>query len=134
MSDGVLQTKYNGPALYIHIPFCQAKCRYCGFYSEPIEQHDVKALVAALLWWRRTGRGAFGLFLLACMVALAAWGMRFLMPPALDAPDQGQIEAYSRFVERLAIIRTLVHFAGVAFAGAGGVALLRRVRPQPADL
>ena len=45
----MLQTKYNGPALYIHIPFCQAKCRYCGFYSEPIEQHDVKALVAALL-------------------------------------------------------------------------------------
>ncbi len=45
----MLQTKYKGSALYIHIPFCQAKCHYCGFYSEPIEQHDAKTLVAALL-------------------------------------------------------------------------------------
>lgn len=24
-------------SLYIHIPFCRAKCRYCGFYSTPYE-------------------------------------------------------------------------------------------------
>ena len=90
-------------------------------------------LVTALLWWRRTGRGAFGLLMLACMLALAAWGMRFLRPPVPDVSDPQEIEAYSRFVERLAVIMVLVHIAGVALAGAGGVALLRRARPQPAD-
>jgi oxygen-independent coproporphyrinogen-3 oxidase len=23
----------DDPGLYIHIPFCRSKCRYCGFYS-----------------------------------------------------------------------------------------------------
>jgi len=35
--------------LYVHVPFCQAKCRYCGFYSEPIGPHDPQRLVRALL-------------------------------------------------------------------------------------
>jgi oxygen-independent coproporphyrinogen-3 oxidase len=35
--------------LYIHVPFCTAKCRYCGFYSEPIGRHDTAALANALL-------------------------------------------------------------------------------------
>ncbi len=35
--------------LYIHVPFCDDKCRYCGFYSEPIDNHDPSPLVAALL-------------------------------------------------------------------------------------
>lgn len=36
-------------ALYAHIPFCTAKCRYCGFYSVPIAGQDVFGLVNALL-------------------------------------------------------------------------------------
>ena len=24
----------DSPGLYIHIPFCRTKCRYCAFYSE----------------------------------------------------------------------------------------------------
>lgn len=34
--------------LYVHVPFCQAKCRYCGFYSEPIDRHDPHRMVRAL--------------------------------------------------------------------------------------
>ncbi|MBN2210723.1 MAG: radical SAM family heme chaperone HemW [Sedimentisphaerales bacterium] len=37
------------PALYVHIPFCRAKCGYCGFYSEPLVGHDSERLLAALL-------------------------------------------------------------------------------------
>ncbi len=36
-------------ALYIHIPFCEKKCRYCGFYSEPIESHNTESLIDALI-------------------------------------------------------------------------------------
>jgi oxygen-independent coproporphyrinogen-3 oxidase len=35
--------------LYIHIPFCQAKCRYCGFYSEPLKNHNPGRLVSAII-------------------------------------------------------------------------------------
>jgi oxygen-independent coproporphyrinogen-3 oxidase len=35
--------------LYVHIPFCDAKCRYCGFYSEPIKDHDADRLVSAIV-------------------------------------------------------------------------------------
>ena len=36
-------------ALYIHVPFCERKCRYCGFYSEPIERYEAGPLVDALV-------------------------------------------------------------------------------------
>lgn len=35
--------------LYIHVPFCAAKCRYCSFYSVPVQGHDCAALVNALI-------------------------------------------------------------------------------------
>jgi oxygen-independent coproporphyrinogen-3 oxidase len=35
--------------LYVHIPFCRAKCRYCGFYSKPIENHDPGRLISAII-------------------------------------------------------------------------------------
>ncbi len=28
--------------LYFHVPFCRAKCAYCGFYSEPLSAHSVE--------------------------------------------------------------------------------------------
>ncbi len=36
-------------SVYFHIPFCTAKCDYCGFYSVPAEDHDPAALVDCLL-------------------------------------------------------------------------------------
>jgi len=36
-------------ALYIHIPFCTQKCRYCGFYSEPVSGHDPGRVVNAII-------------------------------------------------------------------------------------
>jgi oxygen-independent coproporphyrinogen-3 oxidase len=35
--------------LYVHIPFCRSKCRYCGFYSRPVENYDVGRLIAAII-------------------------------------------------------------------------------------
>ncbi|MCA1933748.1 MAG: radical SAM family heme chaperone HemW [Calditerrivibrio sp.] len=34
------------PSLYIHIPFCKNKCRYCGFYSETIENYTEQYISA----------------------------------------------------------------------------------------
>lgn len=45
-------------ALYVHIPFCEKKCRYCGFFSEPIELHNAESLVSALV--AEMGRYQFG--------------------------------------------------------------------------
>ena len=32
--------------IYIHIPFCNSKCAYCGFYSIPSQKHKVEFLEA----------------------------------------------------------------------------------------
>jgi coproporphyrinogen III oxidase-like Fe-S oxidoreductase len=39
----------NEPGLYVHIPFCDAKCKYCGFYSEPIHNYDPDRLISAVI-------------------------------------------------------------------------------------
>ena len=45
--------------LYVHIPFCEAKCRYCGFYSEPIKNHAPERLVSAIIAELSEKRGPF---------------------------------------------------------------------------
>lgn len=39
----------NSPGLYLHVPFCRTKCRYCGFYSRPIDQYNASAVVSAMI-------------------------------------------------------------------------------------
>lgn len=36
------------PGIYIHIPFCVSKCRYCAFLSGPVDGDTVKEYVRAL--------------------------------------------------------------------------------------
>ena len=35
--------------LYIHIPFCAAKCAYCDFYSGPLREFDAESYVTAAI-------------------------------------------------------------------------------------
>lgn len=35
--------------LYIHVPFCRSKCRYCAFYSEPVDDDRLYLWASALL-------------------------------------------------------------------------------------
>jgi len=47
--------------LYIHVPFCRGKCRYCSFVSRPFDMGQVEAYVASLLleirhWGRKLSR------------------------------------------------------------------------------
>ncbi|MDD5327977.1 MAG: radical SAM family heme chaperone HemW [Phycisphaerae bacterium] len=35
--------------LYVHIPFCRTKCRYCNFYSVPITEYDSAAVISAMI-------------------------------------------------------------------------------------
>jgi oxygen-independent coproporphyrinogen-3 oxidase len=38
-----------GTALYVHLPFCAAKCRYCDFFSVAEEGQDRSSTIAAIL-------------------------------------------------------------------------------------
>lgn len=35
--------------LYIHIPFCKGKCRYCNFYSVPVDEWDTKKFCDSMI-------------------------------------------------------------------------------------
>jgi len=38
-----------GPGLYVHIPFCKSRCRYCSFVSGRYDEQTASAYVEALL-------------------------------------------------------------------------------------
>ncbi len=47
--------------LYVHVPFCRGKCRYCSFVSRPLDMAEMEAYVAALplemrFWGRKLHR------------------------------------------------------------------------------
>ena len=39
----------EGTPLYVHLPFCAAKCHYCDFFSVPAEGQDRTAMIGAIL-------------------------------------------------------------------------------------
>lgn len=39
----------TGTPLYVHLPFCAAKCHYCDFFSVPDEGHDIDGMLDAIL-------------------------------------------------------------------------------------
>ncbi|MHC5089236.1 MAG: coproporphyrinogen-III oxidase family protein, partial [Planctomycetota bacterium] len=43
-----MKSASSNVGLYIHIPYCQQKCPYCAFYSEPISEHQPESLIDAL--------------------------------------------------------------------------------------
>ncbi len=48
--DELLSQPRQGPsAVYIHVPFCESHCLYCGFYSRPFRQTDSQIFTDALL-------------------------------------------------------------------------------------
>jgi len=50
MSDNYNSNSISESAgLYIHVPFCRTKCRYCNFYSEPVTKYDAGAVVNAMI-------------------------------------------------------------------------------------
>ena len=57
-----MATKRAGLALYVHIPFCQAKCPYCDFNSyagfEGLMAPYVDALIAEMALWQEVLREA----------------------------------------------------------------------------
>jgi oxygen-independent coproporphyrinogen-3 oxidase len=45
----VLQTNSNGCVVYIHIPFCQYRCAFCGFSGVPVTKEEGKNYIDALI-------------------------------------------------------------------------------------
>ncbi len=41
-------TAGEGLRVYVHVPFCRAKCRYCAFYSVPLDMEALEAYADAL--------------------------------------------------------------------------------------
>jgi len=39
--------RQRAAALYVHVPFCRRKCRYCDFYSVPLDRAAAERFVAA---------------------------------------------------------------------------------------
>ncbi|MEM8709890.1 MAG: radical SAM family heme chaperone HemW [Planctomycetota bacterium] len=44
-----LERAADGVALYVHLPFCAAKCHYCDFFSVPDEGQDIDGMIDAIL-------------------------------------------------------------------------------------
>jgi len=45
----MISPREEAAGLYVHVPFCRSKCRYCGFYSVPAAGWDTGRVVGAML-------------------------------------------------------------------------------------
>jgi oxygen-independent coproporphyrinogen-3 oxidase len=45
----MVSPREEAAGLYVHVPFCRSKCRYCGFYSVPAAGWDTGRVVGAML-------------------------------------------------------------------------------------
>lgn len=57
--------------LYIHVPFCRSKCRYCAFYSEPIGGGLLDEASERMQLWMDN-----------VVLEMAQWGDRLAVPRA----------------------------------------------------
>ena len=48
-ADRETETAQTPAGLYLHVPFCRRKCRYCDFYSRPVREGELDLLVACAL-------------------------------------------------------------------------------------
>ncbi len=49
MKTDLIPLQDEAVGLYLHIPFCTRKCRYCSFYSEPVADHDARRLISSMI-------------------------------------------------------------------------------------
>jgi putative oxygen-independent coproporphyrinogen III oxidase len=115
--------------LYIHVPFCRTKCRYCAFVSRPLTMSELEAYVAALplemrFWGKKLGRPRLTTVYFGggTPSLLPPWALRRLLPeiarhfeldPALEwtfeanpdsAVDEGYLASLLRYgVNRLSL-------------------------------
>lgn len=68
--------------LYVHIPFCRAKCAYCDFYSGPLRLFEAEGYVRALQTELAARRAEVGEF----QTVYVGGGTPSAMPPELLAP------------------------------------------------
>jgi oxygen-independent coproporphyrinogen-3 oxidase len=61
--------------LYIHVPFCRSKCRYCGFHSEPLADGDAIMRAFAGTGFLEEGRARqrMRLWLDTVLLEMARW-------------------------------------------------------------
>ncbi|MFW6256768.1 MAG: radical SAM family heme chaperone HemW [Bacillota bacterium] len=72
------------PGLYIHIPFCSEKCRYCDFYSEELKSYHQYSIADYLTALKREIK-LYGRILGDTKLASIYWGGG---TPSLISPEQ----------------------------------------------
>ncbi len=91
--------------IYVHVPFCRAKCRYCAFYSETPAPGAFAAYAEALL--REIDLRADTLGVSTAATVFFGGGTPSLLPPAV----------LGRILERLAARFTLAPGAEISLEG-----------------
>lgn len=58
LSDVLNQKIKNKTAAYIHVPFCETYCLYCGFYNQPYKKESSKlytdAVIKEIMLWEKS--------------------------------------------------------------------------------